>query len=335
MGCQIKRPSNVYNFVAGHRVSDVSISDLSGDIVFCADIVTPPQLFGSAANSTEFTLNWIPQGGETGFKVYRSTDDVSYSLIATLGGVAAYTNTGLDPETLYYYKVKAVGITGDSTFSNTVSDTTPELEAPILLNLTDVQLEEITNNWTSSTGGREDGFKIERSLTGVGAWSEVGGVGSGILTYIDDTPPLDHGTTYYYRVYAYVGAFNSDYTNVASDTTPTMAAPSGLVASLPSAPSQIQLDWVSNSGSEEDGFSIERSLTGVGAWSEIGTTSTNVVTFTDKNNVLPSTTYYYRVRATEEQGNSDYSNIDSGQIDYVAVMFGDYQFGQNDFGEFK
>lgn len=310
MGCITKRPANTVNFYSAQRANSVDISDLSGTIGFCSDVVTPPTLFGSALNSTEFSLSWISTGGEIGFKVYRSLTEIGgYSLIDTLGVTNTFTDSGLAPEETYFYKVTSTGISGDSGFSNIVTDTLPVLEAPSLLNLTNVELEEITTNWTSNTGGREDSFRVERSLTSGSGFSEIASVASGVVTYVDDTPPLDHGTAYYYRVRAEASGVFSAYSNEANATTPVLDAPSSFAVSS-TIYNKVICTWVSNSGGEEDAFSIERSLTTAVGFSVVGTVATGVLTFTDTT-AKGDTEYFYRVRATEAQGNSAYSNEDS------------------------
>lgn len=84
--------------------------------------------------------------------------------------------------------------------------------------------------------------------------------------------------------------------------------PSNLTATAVSS-SQVNLSWADNS-SDETKFKIERSTIPTGSFSLIGSTSTNVTTYSDT--ALPaSTTYYYRVRAYNGSTYSDYSNVAS------------------------
>lgn len=77
---------------------------------------------------------------------------------------------------------------------------------------------------------------------------------------------------------------------------------------------QIVLDWTDNS-SNEDGFTIERSLDGID-WSTIGTSTDP--TYTD-NGLENATLYYYQVAAYNGIGNSAYSNIASGSTLTTAI----------------
>ena len=85
------------------------------------------------------------------------------------------------------------------------------------------------------------------------------------------------------------------------------AAPGPLTASTVSS-SQIDLSWTDNSTNEE-GFAIERSIGG-GAFSTIASVNANVTTYANTG-LTASTTYTYRVRATNSGGSSAYSNAAS------------------------
>lgn len=64
---------------------------------------------------------------ETGFKIERSPNGASsWIQIVTVGAnVTTYTNTGLTPSTIHFYRVRASNATSDSNYSNIASATTP------------------------------------------------------------------------------------------------------------------------------------------------------------------------------------------------------------------
>lgn len=86
---------------------------------------------------------------------------------------------------------------------------------------------------------------------------------------------------------------------------------------------EINLSWTDNS-TNETGFKIERK-TGTGIYAVVGTTATDITTFSDIG-LAPSNSYTYRVYAYNAVGNSlTYSNeinITTNFIDYPDVTIG-------------
>lgn len=92
---------------------------------------------------------------------------------------------------------------------------------------------------------------------------------------------------------------------------PPPAAPTGLSAT-PASSSQINLAWTDNS-STETGFKIERSTDQIN-WSAI---STSTATTYSNTPIADGTQYYYRVRATNEGGDS--SNVTASAATSLAA----------------
>ena len=70
--------------------------------------------------------------------------------------------------------------------------------------------------------------------------------------------------------------------------------------------------------SAETAFKIERSLDGATGWAEIVTVGAGVESFDDTDRE-GSTQYFYRVRATNANGDSDYSNTANDTTDAPGV----------------
>jgi hypothetical protein len=74
----------------------------------------------------------------------------------------------------------------------------------------------------------------------------------------------------------------------------------------------MTIEWTDNSDNE-DGFAIESCRNkGCSVYREIGRVGPDVTEFTDLN-LLPNTQYYYRVRAFNLGGFSEYSNKAAGK----------------------
>jgi fibronectin type 3 domain-containing protein len=145
-----------------------------------------------------------------------------------------------------------------------------------------------------------------------GSLVDRGTVGVDAHTYA--STGLTASTTYYYRVFATSSTGDSTTSNVSYAT--TAAAP---VAPGPTAPSslqatavtflQINLTWVDNA-TNETGFKVERATSTAGPWMQIGTPGVNATSYSAMS-LNPTTTYYFRVRATNGSGDSAYSPVGS------------------------
>ncbi len=279
---------------------------------------SPTLLTATAVSSSQIDLTWIDNStDETGFKVERASSATgTFTEIAALGaGVTTYSNTALTASTKYYYRVCAYNAQGNSGYTDTASATTSAVAAtvpvsPTTLVATAVSATQIDLSWTDNSTD-ETGFKVERASSATGTFTEIAALGAGVTTYSNTA--LTASTKYYYRVCAYNAQGNSGYTNTASATTPAVVtsppvAPTVLSAKAASS-TQINLTWVDNS-TDEAGFKVDRGTSSSGAFTEIAVLGAGVVAYSNTG-LAESTTYYYRVRAYNSQGNSSYTNTAS------------------------
>ncbi|MBA7492528.1 hypothetical protein ES702_03078 [subsurface metagenome] len=133
---------------------------------------SPSNLTATAVSSTQINLSWKDNStNEKGFYLYRRTTN-SYTRVAILEANAnSYNDTGLDPETSYWYKVTAYNDGGESGSSNEVNITTPagptpslpELEAPSNLSITVVSYKQINLSWQDNST-TEDGLRVRCNI---------------------------------------------------------------------------------------------------------------------------------------------------------------------------
>lgn len=89
--------------------------------------------------------------------------------------------------------------------------------APSNLTASSTPLRGIDLTWRDNSGN-EDGFKIERSTSTFGGFSQIGTNPANDNTYLDPHSNLINNTTFHYRVRAYNSKGNSGYSNTASTT---------------------------------------------------------------------------------------------------------------------
>jgi hypothetical protein len=264
-----------------------------------------PQSFSASAGDTEVDLSWsapASDGGATvtGYKVYQSTDDASFSEVATPSGTTQ-TITGLTNGTTYYFKVAAVNSVGTGTQTSSVS-ATPSASAtapgvPQSLSATRGNTQ-VALSWSapSSDGGATiTGYKVYQS-TDDASFSEVA-TPSGTSHTITG---LTNGTTYYFKVAAVNSVGTGTQTssvNAVPATTP--GVPQSLSATHGNA--QVALSWsapASNGGTAVTGYKVYQS-TDNASFSEVATPSGTSQTVTSLTN---GTQYFFKVAAVNAVG---------------------------------
>jgi hypothetical protein len=167
----------------------------------------------------------------------------------------------------------------------------------------------ISLTWVDNSNN-ESGFKIERKISSTGTWAEIVTIPQNVITYIDSNLAL--GINYYYRVRAYNNSGNSDYSNEANASTASGKpdAPTNLRVELDEVDScsTIAIGWQDNSDNEL-GFYLNRKQA-MHDWNEIASPIFDATSYVDTE-LLDGTKYFYQIFAWNNNGNSEFSNIDS------------------------
>ena len=293
-------------------------------VVTYTPLSVPSNLSAATVSQTSIDLSWTDNAtNEDGFKVERSNIGSSgpFSEIAsTTANAVSYSNTGLIAAAIYWYRVRAFNVGGDSSYSNVASSTTLANPPTVTTNAeTNITATSSTLNGSANPNGAVATGWFRYATTSPGACDDVFGIrtpasggtnlgsGTSSIAYSRSVSGLSSGVTYYYCAIASNNG-GTGYGTVVSFTTipPAPAAPSNLGATNVSG-SQNYLSWTDNS-LNEDGFKVERSLNSqFGPFSQIATTSASVVSYSDTG-LATDQTYYYRVRAFNAGGDSGYTN---------------------------
>ena len=138
-----------------------------------------------------------------------------------------------------------------------------------------------------------NGFRVKRSISSGGPYTEVGSTSLPNNSYTDDT--VTPGNTYYYIVQSFDNNLNESI--VCSEVEVTSgrpSAPAGLSAS--SGDGVVNLNWDPNSESDIDGYNVYRSETRGGPYSRINASLISGTAYDDVT-VDNYTVYYYVVTA--------------------------------------
>jgi titin len=267
---------------------------------------TPTNLTATPLSPNSIRLNWDPvDSNATSISISKSTDGITFfGLTSISSSNTSYIDTTCNPNTTYWYKIKAKRDLNESTFSNTVSAKTLQLgsppASPTNLQGTAVNCNQIDMSWLDNASD-ETNYIVERKIEG-GIYSIIATLPANTIIYSDTS--VSENTKYYYRVKAKNSYGDSGYSNEINITTPPCGtppnAPSNLTLNVISS-TQINLSWNDNSDNET-GFKIQRKIEG-GSYLEIATLGANITSYNDTS-LSPNTKYYYKVIAYNSFGQS-------------------------------
>ncbi|NQU06874.1 MAG: fibronectin type III domain-containing protein [Calditrichaeota bacterium] len=291
----------------------------------------PTDLVAEALAPTQVKLEWTDNAIiEDGYIVECILpEDNHWTFIDTL---AENSNLlykgGLTSESSYTYRIYAYNDQGNSPYSNYASVITPkEIPTnPTNLHVVEVTYSSVSISWQDNSYN-ESGFRVERCLPPLQSWAQIGVTDTDDAAFIDTS--VDYNETYRYRVAAYNEAGVSAWTRELIVSVPDgpPGAPLYLHA-IPVSWNSIRLIW-SRSTDNESGYCIERRSELEIDFSPIAETGYAEVFYNDTD-LSSQILYFYRVRAFNDYGVSDWSNIDSTKTQPNRVLwdnFESYQVG--------
>jgi fibronectin type 3 domain-containing protein len=294
-----------------------SVSDavISGPIQFSADTFAYP---GSSptisADGTANGIFWVIEAGTDELRAYNAlnlSDELYTSAQAPNGRDALGTAVKFTEPTVVNGKVY-VGTTNSLVVYGLLTSPTSAPAAPTTLIASTFSSVEIDLAWTDNSiyPNNASEFLIERSIDGV-HFTQVGIASVGVTSYQDTN--LTGNTQYYYEVSAVNSAGVSAYTNIATATTLPVTteqppnAPSNLDPIVASG-NEIDLYWTNNSDNTTS-FKIDRSTDGL-TFTQVAVTDPGATRYNDTG-LNDNTTYYYKICATNDAGDSSFTSIAS------------------------
>ncbi len=246
--------SVTFAICAGSNLADLqSVAAEAQD--FWTNINTPPAtptgLTATPVSHNEINLEWNLVSNASRYRVYRSLSSNSgYVQIDSVSSPATtyVDSTGLQPVTLYFYKIAAVNGIGTSALAAAVfaqTNTPPAPAAPTNLIVTTVSTTALQLDWTASVSSNITKYKIYRRGPSDVDFVQIDSVPEVVLTYTNTG--LIENSTYFYKLIAAHPWGVSDFTGQISGNT-MQAVPAITDASVnfsPSTPSEGQQVTVS------------------------------------------------------------------------------------------
>lgn len=277
-------------------------------------LLNPPTgLTAEVQSTTVINLSWTDSTGETNYRVER-LNGTAWVQVGELidAGETDVDVTGLVPGTAYSFRLRAYNEGGASSPSATVTATTIP-PAPGTITAAALSTSQIRLTWANIAG--ETGYKVERSATGEGEWTQIATTAANIVTYTDSSLTAD--TAFFYRVKAYNASGTAAATTTATTRT-VLDAPTGIEAEVVST-TRIDLSW--EDSETETGYRLERlsGTTWVQVGSNLGVDASEVTII----GLTAGTAYNYRVRAINDGGLSlPSATVTATTIPAVATLTG-------------
>ncbi|HTH55204.1 MAG TPA: fibronectin type III domain-containing protein [Cyclobacteriaceae bacterium] len=290
-----------YYHVKANNVTGSS-SYTSPSVSFITTPATPTANGPSSVTQTSFVASWSTSTGATKYYLDVSTDPGFASFLAgynnlDVGNVVTYPITisaGLQPNTIYYYRVRAANVNGNvspSSISNSAL-TVPSAPTATAASLGTIGQDHFTANWLAASGNGVLTYTVQTATdnaftTGV----QLIPAGTSTSTPITGLIP---GTVYYYRVSAANTSGSSPY----STETPPISVltspvtPMGISTTTFSA-NQATVGWASIATAT--GYDVGYRIIGSGTWST-GCSRTSATTCT-LTGLMSNTQYDVQVSA--------------------------------------
>jgi photosystem II stability/assembly factor-like uncharacterized protein/fibronectin type 3 domain-containing protein len=277
-------------------------------------ILDPPDLVSPTDDATDqntsLTLDWDAVTGATSYDVQVSTSSNFTTTIVNQSTTNTYFDvTGLSENTEYFWRVRAEDDDSESDWSQVWSFTTlnPILDPPDLVSPTDDATDQntsLTLAWDAVTGATSYDLQVSTSSNFTTTIVNQ----STTNTYFDVTG-LSENTEYFWRVRAEDDDSESDWSQVWSFTTLNpILDPPDLVSPTDDATDQntsLTLDWDAVTGATS--YDVQLSTSSNFTTTIVNQSTTN--TYFDVTGLSENTEYFWRVRAEDDDSESDWSQV--------------------------
>ena len=240
------------------------------------------------------------------YRIYRDTDTGNFTEISQRTETF-FTETGLEYEVAYSYKITAEDDSGnESPFSSTVIVTpynqfSPATPSGLEINAHNIEADGLINvelSWNANTESDWAYYKIFKSATSPSFLPNDDSFLDSITSIFYEDEAITPGNTYHYKIVAYdLGNFDSDPTLVVSDTpleVPTLNRPAHQAEGISQTPT---FEWTNVSMAVKYKIGVRESSQAVNIWeAELDATTETTMSITYPTNAttpLAANTRYF------------------------------------------
>ena len=276
----------------------------------------PTGLVNGTQTTSSVPLSWTApnandDNGISDYVIYYSTNGSTYSLFSDgTSSATSATVTGLNSNTLYYFKVAASNsITTGSNSSSIQVITVPN--PPTALTTSSPTTSSLALSWTAPSGSQTTDYLVQYSINN-SSWTTFN---DGASTTTSTTiTGLNSNTLYYFRV-ATVANPTSSYSSSGTGTTTPGASTSFTTTSDAVS---VSLSWTAPTGNQTITDYVIQKSTNNSTFTTFsdGTSNSTSATVTG---LLSDVLYYFRVAAVNSAGTGSYEYTSETTLDPQAV----------------
>ena len=273
--------------------------------------LTKPELVVNAQSYESLKISWKAVPKATSFVLERKllATDSFKELVKLDATKTEYIDVALPDNTMYYYRLKALGNNTESDFGIAQGSTNAKLTKPeIVVNAQ--SFESLKISWKLVS--KATSYVLERKLLATDSFKELAKLDGTKTEYIDAS--LIDNTLYYYRLKAFGSNTESDFGTSQRSTNAKLTKPEFTVNAL--SFESLKISW--KAVPKATYYVLERKLLATDSFKELvklDTTKTEYIDLSLKDNTL----YYYRLKALGDNTESDYGTAQASTMIILGI----------------
>lgn len=257
-----------------------------------AEAAAAHQVTAKAVSSSKIQLTWSSAEGADRYAVYRSTSaENGFQKLKTVSGSLSYTDTGVAPAVVYYYRVVPVNSASGDEIENAAMAIKAKTPAKVQISRLAVKSPtKIQLFWNISAGS--SGYEIYRAGSRTGNYQKIADIeGKNTDSYVDSK--VMPGKTYYYKIRPTNQNGGTFGAGSYSDPVKGKTVAKAVFTSITSVDSKtMRFTWKKVSGASS--YEIYRSTKKDSGYKRIATVKGSARKYTDKT-VTSGKKYFYKI----------------------------------------